>query len=227
MRGFPMAEEIAMRLSGFLLLFIMIAIVLSVQFGKKIWGDLDSDARLQSINNDPNKFKKSVVIAFIHNFSIIAFVIILFIAFSSYSLILGIVWITFRTWESLVLSYNEKNRWGLLNIAKQYSVTKGAEKISLSDKALAILKTEDSKFKSAQILFGIGTLAYSILFVTYGISPIIGWFGIVASVLYGFGNGIELITPNLKVPRYIGSGMIWLFELVLGGWLLFFPPTIL
>ena len=129
-----MAEEIAMRLSGFLLLFIMIAIMLSVQFGKKIWGDLDSDARLQSINNDPNKFKKSVAIAFIHNFSIIAFVIILFIAFSSYSLILGIVWITFRTWESLVLSYNEKNRWGLLNIAKQYSVTKGAEKISLSDK---------------------------------------------------------------------------------------------
>jgi len=222
-----MNVEIAMRLSGFLLLFIMSAIMLSVQFGNKLWDDLDPDARLQSINNDRNKFKKSSVIAFIHNFSIIAFVIILFIAFGSYSIILGIVWITFRTWESLILSYNEKNRWGLLNIAKQYSVTKGAEKKSLSDKALTILKTKDSRFKFAQIPFSIGTFAYSILFVIYGISPIIGWFGIVASILYGFGNGIELVKPNLKVPRYFGSGMIWLFELVLGGWLLFFAHTIL
>jgi len=46
-------------------------------------------------------------------------------------------------------------------------------------------------FTFAQILFSIGTLAYSILFVTYGVVPaIIGWFGIVASILYGFGNGI-------------------------------------
>jgi len=222
-----MTDEIAIRLSGFLLLFIMIAIIASVQFGKKIWDDLDPDDRLRKINNDPNKFKKSVVLAFIHNFSIIAFVIVLFIAFGSYSIILGIVWITFRIWESLILSYNEKNRWGLLNIAKQYSVTKGTEKKSLSDKALAILKTKDSRFKFAQIPFSIGTFAYSILFIIHGISPIIGWLGIVASILYGFGNGIELVKPNLKIPRYFGSGMIWLFELVLGGWLLFFPPTIL
>jgi len=223
-----MTVEIAMRLSGFLLLFIMTAIIASVQFGNKLWDDLDSDARLQRINNDPNKFKISIVLALIHNFSIIALVIMLFIAFSSYSIILGIVWITFRTGESLILSYNEKDRWGLLNIAKQYSVTKGAEKNSLSDKALTILKTKDSRFKFTQILFSIGTFAYSIPFVTYGISPsIIGWFGLVASILYGLGNGIELVKPNLKVLRYFGSGMIWLFELVLGGWLLFFPHTIL
>ena len=222
-----MTYEIAIRLSGFLLLFIMTAIMASVQFGNKIWDDLDPAARLQKINDDPSKFKKSVVVSFIHNFSIIAFVIVLFIAFGSYSIILGIVWIIFRIWESLILSYNDKNRWGLLNIAKQYSITKGVEKNSLSDKALTILKTKESRFKFAQIPFSIGTIAYSILFVTYGISPIIGWLGIVASILYGFGNGIELVKPNLKVFRYFGSGMIWLFELVLGGWLLFFPPTIL
>ena len=223
-----MTVEIVMRLSGFLLLFIMTAIIVSVQFGNKIWDDLDPDARLQRINNDPNKFKISIVLALIHNFSIIALVIMLFIAFSSYSIILGIVWITFRTGESLILSYNEKNRWGLLNIAKQYSVTKGTEKISLSDKALTILKTKDSRFKFAQISFSIGTIAYSIPLVTYGVVPaIIGWFGIVASILYGFSNGIEPVKPNLKVLRYFGSGMIWLFELVLGGWLLFFSHTIL
>jgi hypothetical protein len=223
-----MTVEIAMRLSGFLLLFIMTAIILSVQFGNKIWDDLDSDARLQRINNDPKKFKISIALALIHNFSIIALVIMLFIAFRSYSIILGIVWITFRTGESWILSYNEKNRWRLLNIAKQYSVTKGAEKNSLSDKALTILKVKDSRFKYAQIPFSVGTIAYSIPFITYGVVPaIIGWFGIVASILYGFGNGIELVKPNLKILRYFGSGMIWLFELVFGGWLLFFPHTIL
>ncbi|MFC1946928.1 DUF4386 domain-containing protein [Chloroflexota bacterium] len=220
--------EIAIRLSGFLLLFIMTAIIASVQFGNKIWDDLDSDGRLQSINNDPTKYKISVVLALIHNVSIIALVIMLFIAFGSYSIIIGIVWITFRTGESLILSYNEKNRWGLLNIAKQYSVTKGAEKNSLSDKALTILKTKDARFKFAQIPFSVGTIAYAIPFVTYGVVPaIIGWFGIVASILYGFGNGIEPLKPNFKVLRYIGSGMIWLFELVFGVWLLFFAHTIL
>ncbi len=223
-----MTVEIAMRLSGFLLLFIMIAIMASVQFGNKIWDDLDSDTRLQSIHNDPKKYKISIVLAFIHNFSIIALVIMLFIAFRSYSIILGIVWITFRTGESLILSYNEKSRWGLLNIAKQYSVSKGAEKKSWSDKALTILKAKDSRFKFAQIPFSIGTIAYSIPFITYGVVPaIIGWFGIVAGILYGFGNGIEPIKPNFKVLRYFGSGMIWLFELVFGVWLLFFAHTIL
>ncbi len=217
-----MDVEVAMRLSGFFLLLIMFAIMASVQFGNKLWDDLDSDARLRGINNDPNKFKKSSVIAFIHNFSIIAFVIILFIAFGSYSIILGIIWITFRTWESLILSYNEKNRWGLLNIAKQYSVTKGTEKKSLSDKALTILKTKDSRFKFAQIPFSIGTFAYSILFVTYDVVPLfIGWFGIVASILYGFGNGIFLVKTNFKVLWGIGGLLILLFEIVLGGWLIF------
>jgi len=223
-----MDVEIAMRLSGFLLLFIMAAIIVSVQFGNKIWDDLDSHGRLQTINNDPTKFKISIVLALIHNVSIIVLVIMLFIAFGSYSIILGIVWISFRTGESLILSYNEKNRGGLLNIAKQYSVTKGAENNSLSDKALSILKAKDSRFKFAQIPFSIGTIAYSIPLVTYGVIPaIIGWFGIIASILYGFGNGIEPLKPNLKVIRYIGSGMIWLFELVFGVWLLFFAHTIL
>jgi hypothetical protein len=128
-----MSTEIAMRLSGFLFLFIMITDMASVAFGNKIIGDLDSDAKLQKISNDPNQFKKSILIALIQNFGIIALAIMLFIAFGSHSVILGIVWITFRIGESLILFYNEKNYWGLLSIARQYSGTGGTEKSSLSD----------------------------------------------------------------------------------------------
>jgi hypothetical protein len=214
--------EIAMRLSGFLFLFVIITDFVTVTFGNKIISDLDSDAELQKISDDPNKFKKSIVIALIHHFGIIALAVMLFIAFGSYSIILGVVWITFRTGESLILFCNEKNYWGLLNVARQYSGASGAEKNSLSDLARTILKTKQFRWIFAQILFSIGTIAYTILFVTYGvIPPIIGWFGLVASILFGFGSGMILVKPNFKVLGYLGGGLILLFEVVLGGWLIF------
>jgi len=186
-----------MILSGFLFLFIIITLVASEAFGNKLISDLDSDAKLQKINDDPKKFKISIVLALIEHSSIIALAVMLFIAFSPYNLILGIVWTISRIGEGLIDFYNEKNYWGLLNIARQYSGTSGAEKNSLSDLGRTILQTKNSRFAFAQILFSIGTIAYSILFVTYGVvPPIIGWFGLVASILYGFGSGIILVKPN-------------------------------
>ena len=219
--------EIAMSVSGFLFLFIIITNVASVQFGNKLTRDLDSDAKLRKINDHPNRFKISIVLALIEHFSIIALVIMLFIAFGSYSIILGVVWIIFRIGEGLIDIYNEKNYWGLLNIARQYSGTVGAEKKSLSDLARTILKTKEFRFTFAMTLFSIGTIAYSILFVIYGVvPPIIGWFGLVASILFGFGSGIILIKPNFKALGYLGGPLILLFEVVLGGWLLFSSHTI-
>jgi len=214
--------EIAMSVSGFLFLFIIITLIASEAFGNKVISDLDSDARLQKINDEPNKFKIGIVLALIEHFSIIALALMLFIAFSPYNLILGIVWTIARIGEGLIDVYNEKNYWGLLNIARQYSGTSGAEKNSLSDLARTILQTKNSRLASAQILFSIGTLAYSILFVTYEVvPPIIGWFGIVASIIYGFGNGIIIVKPNKALQIFRVGLLILLFEIVLGGWLLF------
>ncbi|MBA7540048.1 hypothetical protein ES705_32337 [subsurface metagenome] len=185
---------------------------------------MDSDAQLQKINNDPTKFKISIVLILIEHLSIISLAVTLFIAFSPYNIILGIVWCILRTGEGLIQIYDKKNYWGLLNIAIKYSDTSGAEKDALIDLGRSILKTKTSRFTFAQILFSIGTLSYSILFVTYSVvATIIGWFGIVASILYGFGNGIILVKPNFKVLGNIGGLLILLFEIVLGGWLLFYP----
>jgi hypothetical protein len=210
-----------MFLSGFFFLFIIITNFASERFGYKTFSDLDSDAKLQKINKDPKKFKISVVLILIEHVSIISLAVMLFIAFSPYNIILGIVWTIFRIGEGLIQIYNKKNYWGLLNIAGQYSSTSGAEKNALIDLSRSILKTKNSIFTFAQILFSIGTLAYSILFVTYGVvPPIIGWFGIVASILYGFGNGITLVKTNFKILWNFGGLLILLFEIVLGGWLL-------
>jgi 1,4-dihydroxy-2-naphthoate octaprenyltransferase len=215
--------SVEIRLSGFFFLFIIITNIASNVFGYKTFGDVDSDAQLQMINKDPKKFKISYVLILLEHLGIIFLAVTLFIAFGSYNLILGIVWCISRVVEALIQIYDKKNYWGLLGIAMKYSDTNSADKDELTDLGNNILKTKEFRFVIAQLFFSIGTFAYSILFVIYGVVPLfIGWFGIVAGILYGFGNGIFLIKPDFKVLWNIGGGLILLFELILGGWLLFF-----
>jgi len=212
-------------LSGFLFLLILVLNLAMGAFGYLMEkDDYDSDADLQKINKNPRKFQISIVLALIEHGSVIALTIMLFIAFSPYNIILGVVWTAFRIGEGLIQFYNEPNYWGLLNIARQYSSTSGTEKTSLSDLARTIFKTKDSRFKIAMICWSIGTLAYSIVLVTYEVVPaIIGWLGIVASILVGFGTGIKLVKPNVKDFTIIGGLSAILFEVIIGGWLLFSP----
>jgi hypothetical protein len=212
-------------LAGFLFLFIIVTITASSQLGNKITfgeSDLDPDELLQSIIDDPKRFRMSVYLALIEHAAIIALAIVMFVAFGSYILILGLVWAISRTVEGLILFNNEKNYWGLLNIAKQYSGTSGADKDTTIDLGRSTVETKHHRFTYAQVLFSIGTLAYSLVFVTYAVIPLlIGWFGIVAGSIYGLGNVIIIARPNKRVLAQLGGLLIFLFELALGGWLVF------
>ena len=213
-------------LSGFLFLFIIITLITSGRFGYSVISDLDSDTKLQEINKDPKKFKIGTVLALIEHGTIIALAITLFLAFNQYSMTLAVIWTISRITEGLINFYNAKNYWGLLNIARRYSSSSGAEKKSISALGRRILKTKNSVFAFAQILFSIGTLSYSILFVTSEAVPvpaIIGWFGIIASIIYGFGNGLILVKPSKAMKIFIVGLIILIFEIVLGGWLLVSP----
>jgi len=211
-------------LSGFLFLFILVLNLVMGALGYLMEkDDYDPDADLQKINKNPKKFQISIMLAHIEHGNVIALAIMLFIIFSPYNLILGIVCIIFRIGEGLIQYINEPNYWGLLKIAKQYSGTSGAEKPSLSELARTIFKTKDTRFKFAMICWSIGTLAYSIVIVTYDVVPqIIGWLGIVASILVGFGTAIKLVKPKFKF-EVIGALFAMLFEVIIGGWLLFSP----
>ena len=204
-------------------MFIIITNIGSNVFGYKTFGDVDVNAQLKKINNDQTKFKIGFGLILIEHLGIISLAVTLFIAFGSYNIILGIVWCISRIIEALIQIYDKKNYWKLLDIAIKYSSTSGTENDALTDLSSSILKTKDSIFVIAQLFFSIGTFSYSILFVIYGIVPLfIGWFGIVASILYGFGNGINIIKSNIKGLWNLGGLLILLFEIVLGGWLLFF-----
>jgi len=99
----------------------------------------------------------------------------------------------------------------------------------LSDLAQSITKTKSSRFIFAMIFWAIGTLAFSIMLVTYGVvPPFFGWLGIVASIFIGFADGIKFAKLKLidskvfKALHPIGGLVALIFEIVLGGWLLFF-----
>ncbi|MHA1206900.1 MAG: DUF4386 family protein [Candidatus Hodarchaeales archaeon] len=216
--------SLAMQLSGFLFLLIIIALILCDILGHGTLDNLKSEAKLQKINEDPKKFEINFVLLIIEHIIIVVLAGMLFIAFSSFNVILGVIWVIFRGGEGLLNIYGKKNYWGLSNLARQYSNASGAEKNELIDLGSSILNTKNSLFAIAQIMFSIGTLAYSILFVTYetAVPVIVGWFGIVASIIYGLGYGIQLVKPNLNALWQVGGLLILIFELILGGWLLIF-----
>lgn len=84
-------------LSGFLFLFIIITNLASGRFGYETFSDLDSNAKLHKVNNDPKKFKIGTALILIEHISIVCLALALFLAFSPYNIILAIVWTIFRT----------------------------------------------------------------------------------------------------------------------------------
>ncbi len=216
---------IEMVASGFLFLLILVLNLVMGALGYLMeTDDYDPDTDLQKINKNPQRFQASIVLALIEHGSVIALTIMLFIAFSPHNIMLGIVWAIFRTGEGLIQFYNEPNYWRLINIARQYSGASGAEKKALSDLARSLFKTKDTRFKFAMICWSIGTLAFSIVLATSEVVPkIIGWLGIVASILVGFSTGTKLVKPSFRDLTAIGGLTAILFEIIIGGWLLFSP----
>ena len=212
---------IEMILSGFLFLFIISANLASNKFGYETFSNLEPDTKLKEINKDPRKFKIGTILIVLEHIGILSLALMLFLAFNSYSLILAVVWTLSRITEGLIQIYYKKNYWELVNLSKQYSKANEIEKKKLSDLTCKILKAKNFVFTFAQILFSIGTLSYSILFVLSRVVPeFIGWFGIVASISYGFGSGIKLAKDDIKAMWSIGGLLILIFELFIGVWLI-------
>ncbi|MFW9778180.1 MAG: DUF4386 domain-containing protein [Candidatus Heimdallarchaeota archaeon] len=213
--------NLEMRLSGLLFLIIIILNILSEILGHGIGSDINSKPKLKKIHDDPRKFEISFGLLLIEHLSIIFLAIMLFLAFGHYNIVLGLIWLNSRVAEGLIQIFNRKKYWGLLYIGKQYSDTNGAAKHELLGAAQNIIKLRHANFAFAQILFSIGTLAYSVLFITTDVVPVlIGWFGIVASILYGIGIGIWFIKPKFQ-GVLSGGLLVLLFEIIIGGWLLF------
>ncbi len=208
-------------LSG--ILFILIIVILSFageKYGYEVFSEINAEAKLNKINENPQKFRTAITLVSFEHVIIIVLSISMFLAFGSYSLLLGLIWLLARSVEGLLQINNKRNFIGLVDIAAEYSKSAETEKKDLENKTLSLLKSKNSTFTAAQLLFSIGTFAYSLVFVLNAIIPIlIGWFGIITSIVYGLGNAVYRIKPSSKILWNIGGLLIFIFELVLGGWL--------
>jgi len=222
-----------MWLTGFFYLFILVLQIAMAAFGyilEPTPKHYESDYKLQIFSTDPKKFKIGVGLALIEHICVITLAIMLFFVITPYNILPGIVCIIFRIAEGSIQVYIEKDYWGLLNIAGRYSAASGEEKDSLMDSYRSILKTKSNRFTFAMIGWSIGTLAFSIVLVSYELAiPFIGWLGIIAGVLIGFANGMKLLKPDVKAYEAMSSisGLLAIvFEIFIGISLLFFPPII-
>ncbi|MFX1456017.1 MAG: DUF4386 family protein [Promethearchaeota archaeon] len=215
-------------LAGFFYLLILVLQIAMAAFGyilEPTPKHYESDAKLLIFNSDPRKFKIGVMLALIEHFCVITLAILLFIAFNLYNIILGIILIIFRIIEGSIQVYIEKDYWKLLDIAKKYSTASDTDKNSLFDSYHSILQTKSNRFAFAMLCWAIGTLAFSIILVIFGVVPLfIGWLGIVASVAIGALNGIKLLKIEFKYYNVLSSisGLVSIvFEILIGGWLLY------
>ena len=225
--------NIEIWLSGFLYLLILVLQIVMATFGyilEPTPKHYESDYKLQNFSKDPQKFKISVGFALIEHFCVISLAIMLFFVISPYSMIFGIVCVVFRVAEGAIQVYIEKDYWRLLNISKKYTSTSSTEMNSLMDSYRSILKTKSKRFIFAMVGWSIGTLALSIVLVTYALAiPFIGWLGIIASILIGIANGMVIVKPGIKAYENLSSvsGLLAiLFEILIGISLLFFPPIV-
>jgi hypothetical protein len=216
----------AMRIAGLLFLLIIALNVASVSYGNELMSDMDAETKLLVINEDPGKYRTGIGLGVVEHLAIIALSVTLFFAFSSYDRRLGVVWLVARSLEGLILIYNEVRVWELLSLAERYSVAGSAEQGTLIEMGRAILQAKNTGFLLASVLFGIGTMAYSYLFVTHGVAPLnIGRAGIIFGLFWGVSNGVSLMIPSLLVLTNFSGLAVLVFELLLGGWLLLFSNS--
>jgi len=206
-------------IAGSLFLLIIIFNVAAVRFGYETFSKLNPEEKFIEVHNNPRRFRTAFWLIVIEHVFIIAVAIVLFVAFNEYNIALATTWLVFRTAESLIQIYYKKDYYKFLDLSEQYPGIVESGKDSLVNQGLKILETKNKVFTFAQILFSIGTLSYSVLFVAYNILPLyIGWFGVAAAVIYGVGSAIKLKTGSQAVWN-VGGLLILVYELVLGGWL--------
>ena len=192
--------------SGILFYLVIVLNISSNFFGYKTFGKVDSLSTVSQINEDHNKFKYGFSLILSEHFTLIILVIMLFIAFNQYSIILASIWLIARSLEAIIQIYNKTKYWQLLNISIEYATADENRKKKLLEVCNGILVSKNSNFNFSQLFFAIGTFCYSYLFTTINLVPdLIGWFGVIASIIYFIGNAIEYVqkSNNLILGKLI------------------------
>ena len=211
------------RLTGFLFLFVLATSALSA--GLIVRPDTDPDETANTLNNiakNHDMYLIGVILDLISHIAIVALACALYLTFSPKNRSLALLGTLWRVVEGGILAFNEINNGVLLAIAQDYIAAEGAEALPLLTMGRTIILMEYWGFMIGLTFFALGSLAYSILFVSSKAIPLpLGYLGVVASILNVSCILLSLVIPSLIFIYTIGFFLIILFELILGFWLLF------
>ena len=218
------SAPLALKLCGFLYLFILVTSAASAGLGN---GNDETDAasKLTAISENPGQFRMGVNVAIVSHLGIVAITRMLFLAFSLHNRQLALIGSAFRLGEALVLIYNEVSVLRLLDMAKEYALN-GINKESVRVLGDQILQTKNTRFLLGLLLLAVGALAYCIMFGQSNVIPsMIAWLGLAAGVITVIGILVKFAS-GFGTVYVIGMLSMMIFEVVFGGWLLFFSRAI-
>ncbi len=212
----------AMKLCGFLYIYILITNAASVGLGNRT-GETDSDAKLQSIAQDPGRFSMGVYVAISSHLGIVAITGMLFLAFSVYNRQLALIGSVLRLGEAFTMIYSEVGILGLLELAEEYVLSDSKEALIIIGDQL--LQTKNSRVDLGLLFLSVGALAYCVLLVQNGAAPSrIAWLGLTAGVVSALGILVKFVS-GFSVLAVAGMIAMMGFEVSFGGWLLFLSKT--
>jgi hypothetical protein len=211
------------RVTGFLYLFVLATSALSA--GLIVRPDTSPDETANTLNNfakNHDLYLIGVIIDLVSHMAIVALACALYLTFNPKNRSLALLGTLWRVVEGGILAFNEISNLVLLTIAQDYVVAETTEAIPLLTIGRTIILMEYSGFMIGLTFFALGSLAYSVLFVSSKAVPLpLGYLGVFASILNVSGILLSLVIPSLIIIYTIGFFLIMAFELILGFWLLF------
>ena len=211
---------LAMKLCGFLYIYILITNAASVGLGNRT-GETDSVAKLPTISENPGRYRMGVIVAIASHLGIVAITGMLFLAFSPFNRQLALIGSVSRLGEALAMIYGEVTVLRLIDLAREYALA-DSNKESLRLLGDQILRTKNTGVDLGLLLLSIGAIAYGFSFVQSGEVPsMIAWLGLAAGIISAIGILIKFAS-GFSALAMIGMVLMMVFEVTFGGWLLFF-----
>jgi hypothetical protein len=214
------STPLALKLCGFLYIFILITNAASVGLGNRT-GETDSAALLASISDKPGRYRMGVMVAIASHLGIVAISRALFMASSPFNRQPALIGSVSRLGEAVAMIYGEITVYGLLRLAKEYALS-DSNKESLRLLGDQILRSNNTGVDVGLLLLSIGAIAYCISFVQSWAVPLrIAWLGLAAKIISVVGILIKLAS-GFGALAVIGMVLMMAFEITFGAWLLLF-----
>lgn len=210
------------RLSGLLLLLILVTIVVSGVLAAAVPLNYEEAAEtLRNVAEQSGRHTADIVFDLLSYIAMVLLAGALYLAFSPHHRTLALLGTLGLAAAGTILAVHDMVNFALTSIAKKFVAVSGAEAVALQAVGGSMIITAKWGVTVGFTFFALGILAYSALMVASNAVPrVLGWEGVVAGVLT-FSTWLPHIDSDLDPVAMIAFFPMMLWELGLGLWLIF------